>query len=309
MTIAALLIVKLLPLYALILLGFIAGSVLHVKKESVSALLIYIIAPVVVLNGVLTTPLDASTLSLPILFLALGSVLCAVFYGIASLFWQTTEKNILSFAAGTGNTGYFGLSVVLALYGSPYLGTAVLLILGVILFENSIGYFVAARGHHSAREALLKLIKLPSLYAFILGVLLHGSSTPILASINDIFIQFRGAYTVLGMMLIGIGLASVTRSALDPLFTSMAFGAKFIAWPLCTFLIILLDRYTLHLYQPSVEKIILLLSTVPLASNTVAFATQLNTHPEKTAVAVLFSTLFAVVYMPLVIAVLFPLLG
>lgn len=49
----------------------------------------------------------------------------------------------------------------------------------------------------------------------------------------------------------------------------------------------------------------LLISACPLAANTVAFATLLKTEPEKAGVAVLLSTVFALFYIPALVAVLF----
>lgn len=308
MSIFLTLLIKLLPLYGIVVLGWIAGKYLDVKKESIAPLLIYIIAPIVVFNGVITTPLNKATLSLPILFFILACILCLAFYFIGKLIWPGSEKNILAFTAGTGNTGYFGLPVVLALFGDQLLGIAVLSILGFVLFENSLGFFMTAKGQHSGREALMKVLKLPALYAFFIGLIVSVSNIHLVPTVVDAITSFRGAYVVLGMMLVGLGLSQVTKASLDYAFTGVAFFAKFITWPLVVGLIIFLDIYFFNLYSSEIYKIMLLMSIVPLASNTVAFATKLNTHPEKAAVTVLLSTIFALIYIPLFVALIFPLI-
>jgi hypothetical protein len=302
------LLVKLLPLYGVVALGWIAGKYLDVKKESIAPLLIYIIAPVVIFNGVIMTSLNKATLSLPILFFILACILCLAFYFIGKLIWPGSEKNILAFTAGTGNTGYFGLPVVLALLDDQFLGIAVLSILGFVLFENSLGFFITAKGQHSGKDALMKVLKLPTLYAFFLGLIVNISNIHIAPTIIDTITSFRGAYVVLGMMLVGLGLSQVTRASLDYAFTGMAFLAKFIVWPLVVGLVIFLDIHFFQLYSSEIYKIMLLMSIVPLASNTVAFATKLNTHPEKAAVTVLLSTIFAFIYIPLFVTIVFRLI-
>ncbi len=300
---------KLIFLYFLIFLGFIAGRALKIKRESIASLLIYIIAPAVVFNGVITTRLSASTLSLPLLFLVIGSLICLIFYFFGGFFWKTSERNILAFTAGSGNTGYFGLPVVLALFGERYLGIAVLLTLGIIFFEHSLGFFITAKGNHTVREAVVKLAKLPTLYAFLCGIVLQMWYVDIPSSLVDIFSYFRGTYTILGMMLIGLGMAGVTRASIDSQFTGMAFLGKFVVWPVFALAVVVFDMYNFRLWTMEIHRVILLLSVVPLASNTVAFATQLNTHPEKAALTVLLSTLFAIGYIPLFIFLIFPLLN
>lgn len=302
-----LLLAKLLPLYALIMLGFIAGKFLAVKKESIAALLIYIVAPVVVFNGVVATKISASALSLPVLFFGAACLICLSFYFLASWVWKTSEKNVLALAAGGGNVGYFGLPVALALFGEAQLGVAVLAILGIILYENSLGFFITARGQHTGRQALIKLLKLPPIHAFFIGLAVNIYHISLGSAVFDIITSFRGAYTVLGMMLVGLGLAGVTRASFDYTFTGFAFLAKFIVWPAVMGLVVFIDWKFLHMYNPVIYKVIFLMSVVPLASNTVAFAAKLNTHPEKVAVTVLLSTLFALFYIPIFVALVFPL--
>lgn len=47
-----------------------------------------------------------------------------------------------------------------------------------------------------------------------------------------------------------------------------------------------------------VHTLLLIIGVVPLAGNTVTFATQLRLRPGEAAAVVLESTLFAVVYIP-----------
>ena len=50
-------------------------------------------------------------------------------------------------------------------------------------------------------------------------------------------------------------------------------------------------------------RVFLIMAIVPLASNTVALATELKAQSEKAAVAVLYSALFAVMYIPIVVSI------
>ncbi len=300
------LLLKLLPLYAVVLLGWFGGKYLAVKKESIATLLIYIIAPVVVFRGVVTSEITLALLLLPVLFFLLACFFCLAFYLVGTFIWEGSEKNILAFTAGTGNTGYFGIPVVVALFGDQFLGVAVLVTLGFVLYENSVGFFITAKGNHTVSEAVRKVLKLPALYAFLAALLLNFANLQLSPIILNTASSFLGAYTVLGMMLIGFGLADVTRASLDYVFTGIAFLAKFIAWPLVVGALIILDMAFFRFFDSTIHEIMLLTSITPLASNTVAYATALNTHPEKAALAVLLSTLFALIFIPLVATMVFP---
>lgn len=301
MTIFITILLKLIPLYLMILLGFIGTKVLKVQKETIAKLLIYIIAPTVIFYGTYTAEINFTNLSLPVLFFCLASAMALIFLMIGNIvFKKDSTKNILAFTAGTGNTGYFGLPVISVVLGDQAFSLAVLAILGFTLYENSVGFFLTAKGNHTAKESLWKVIKLPTIYAFFAGLLLNLLSV----NLGDIAIttigHFKGVYTLLGMMIIGMGLATVSIKEIDYKFISLTFLAKFISWPLVILGIITLDKYFFHIYNLSVYNVIIIMAIVPLAANTVAVATELKVHPNKAALAVLLSTLFALFYIPLI---------
>lgn len=299
MTIFLTIILKLIPLYVIIALGYVAAKKLKAQKETIAKLLIYIIAPVVVFYGTYTAEMNFANLSLPILFLIICCALSLVFLAIGKGIYKTdTTKNILAFTAGDGNTGYFGLPVIAAVLGEKAFSLAVLSALGFILYENSLGFFITAKANYSARQSLIRIIKLPSIYAFILGIIFNIFHIQFSDSITTTIMNFKGAYTLLGMMMIGMGLSTVNIRNIDFKFISLSFFAKFITWPLVIFGIIFLDTNFIHIYTPAIHHVLIVMSIVPLAANTVAYATELKVHPDKAAIAVLLSTLFALFYIP-----------
>ncbi len=294
------LLVRLIPLYLIIFLGFIAGRYLKAEKETIASILIYIIAPVIVFHGVVTTKINLTTLSLPVGFFVVCSFVCLLYYQLGKKLWSDATKNILAFAAGSGNAGYFGLPVAVAIFGEKIIGLVALIILAFIFYENTVGFFITARGHHTIRESLIKIAKLPAVYAFLVGLFVNFYGFFLGQLYFDTVIYFRGAYTVLGMMLIGLGLASVKSYEFDLKFIVTIFSAKFVLWPIIIFSLIILDNQFLKIYDLSIHKVMMLISVVPIAANTVAYATILRAHPEKASVAVLLTTLFALFYIPLI---------
>lgn len=301
MTIFFTILLKLIPLYLMISLGYLAAKKLNAQKETISKLLIYIIAPAVLFYGAFTTDINFANLSLPLLFLTIACSMSLLFYGIGTLVYkQDSTKNILAFTSGAGNIGYFGLPVVYAVLGEQAFSLAALSILGFVLYENTLGYYLTAKGNYSAKDSLKKVVKLPIVYAFMAGLLLNFFSV----NLGDIAVNtighFKGAYTLLGMMIIGMGLASVRLQHLDLKFILLTFLAKFITWPLIIGGVIFLDQSVFRLYDTPTYNVMIVMAIVPLAANTVAFATELNVHPDKAALAVSLSTLFALFYIPLV---------
>ncbi len=295
---------KLAWLYALIALGWVAGTVVGVRREPVANLLLYTVSPIVVFEGASTVPLSAATLSLPFLFLVICSILCGVFFAAAKPFWRDGTRNLAAFASADGNTGYFGIPVALALLGERSLGFIVLGSLGFLLYESTVGFYVLARGNFSMRESVRKMLRLPLLYAFVAGLLFQLLHLPLPEGAASVLANVRGAYSVLGMMVIGLGLTGLSVSAFDCrllLFTGIA---KFLVWPLVILGILSFDAAFTHVFSQEIQRVVLLLSVVPLAANTVILSTVLDVQPRKAAIAVLVSTLLALAVIP-AMAILF----
>lgn len=300
MSLFVLILNKLLPLYSLIAAGFIIGRTFPVKWDAISILLIYIIAPVVIFTGVTSIELTASRLALPVVFFCLCCLVCLSSLYFTGKWLAPATRNIFAFATGSGNTGYFGLPVALYLFGQDALGLAVLAGFGFTLYENTLGFLVVARGQHTLQESIRRVLRLPTVYALLLGIIVNLSGFKIGPTFIDLGANFRGAYTVLGMMLIGLGTSQYTKVELDLRFVGSAFLMKFFVWPLAVAGLVWADSHALHMFEPSVYQIMLLMSLVPLPANSVAFAMALKTEAKQVATAVLASTLFVLLYIPLV---------
>ena len=294
-----LLVERLLPLYALILIGYIAGRLLDLHRETVARLVIYVVMPVVVLYAVATTPLSVGNLSLPVVYFLLGSGLSFAVYGLTRRLWGDSTANVLAFTSGTANTGYFGIPVALAVFGPWSTGLVIFANLGLVLFENGIGFYHVARGQYSLPQALRKFAGLPALYAFALGIILNIAHLPIPPPVANLAEMFRDAYSLLGMMIIGLGLSGMRRLAFDGKFTGIALLVKFAIWPLAISGLLWADHLWVHLLTPQAALIMAFMSFMPLAANTVVFATELRAQPEKAALAVVISTVVALVIVPL----------
>jgi predicted permease len=285
------------------ILGFVAGKYLHVERKTIGALLLYIFIPVVYFAAVATTPLTASTLSLPILFFCLCSVIATLFLFLGKFVWKDAIKNICAQACGGGNYAYFAIPVALIIFGPKSTGLIVLSGLGFVLYENTVGFYIAARGNNSVQNSFKQLEKLPALWATVLGLIFNVMHLQLGQSILDQTTNFRGGFTVLGMMLVGLGLSSIKLKGFkfDFAYIAMTFLAKFIVWPTLMLTIIFLDSTYFHFYNDGLHKIMILMSIIPLAANTIVYAITLKINPENVAVGVLCSTLFALIFIPLII--------
>lgn len=301
MSIFILLVTNALPLLFLIALGFLAGRKFSVDTMTLANIAIFIIAPVVNFGAMAKLDFNPSYLLLPLLIYGFSAAVSLGAYALTQKRFHDGRANIIGMSAGSGNTGYFGIPIVLALFGTDVMGIYLLMNLGVALSEVTIGYYIGARNQSSVRESLHKVIRLPHIYAVVAGLLVNVSGVELPPVFFTYWDKFVGSWIIFGMMIMGATLARIPTFSVNwPLLTSML-AAKFIVWPLCMFGFILLDQSVLGIFSAQVHTMMMVLSLVPMAVNTVAFAIKLDLKAGDAAIAVLISTVIAIFYLPLVL--------
>ncbi|HET8802301.1 MAG TPA: AEC family transporter [Marinobacter sp.] len=296
---------KLIPLYVTVVLGWVSGRFLDASGRHIAGIMLYIVTPSVVFSGVMAAPLSPEVILLPFLTFGLSSVLGIGQLVLVRRFITDGSANLMPLCVGSGNTGYFGVPVALLLFGEEGLGLYIVCMLGTTLFENSVGFYLAARGRYGLRDALLRVARLPSVYAFAAAVVLNLAEVRIPDIFAPLFDNLRGAYSVLGMMIIGMSISSFRGLAGNLRFTAYAFFGKFVVWPLVAIAFWWLDANVFGIYQPAVHKAMFLISITPIAANTVVIATLLDTSPRQAAGTVLLTTLFALAFIPVMISLAF----
>lgn len=302
----AMLLLKLLPIYVLVALGFIAGRWLGVKSQEIGRVLLFFLGPAVIFKGFLGADLGSALLLLPVGIFLLAAAVALATLVLARRRWTDGRERILAFSAATGNTGYFGIPACLALIGPQALPVVVMIIFGVVMYEISVGYYIVMRARVSVGGALRRVAAYPGLHAAWLGLLVNGLGLPLPPAVTDTVAMLTGAYSPLGMMIVGIGLAGVRPNraqGIDRAFLGAAFAAKFVLWPGLAALFIWLDRSVLGWFDATAHQVIAVESLVPLAAITVVHATLQEIHPERVSLAVGASTLAALLYLPLMMGV------
>ncbi|DAB34386.1 MAG TPA: transporter [Sulfurospirillum sp. UBA12182] len=297
---------KIFPLYITISLGYILVRFFQAKREAMASLLIYILGPIVVFMAAYKVELNFAVIFLPFVLFILGSILSLGTLKIGGMFFKDNSKNILAFSAGTGNTGYFGIPLAIMLLDESLVNIYIFTVLASLLYENTVGFFVVAKGHYSIKQSLIKVSKLPALYALLLGLTCNVLKMPMSEDLTNYLDTFKNAYAILGMMMIGMGLSGLKNIGFDKAFITFAFVLKFIVFPFLVLIIIWLDSHYFGLFPTGLHQVMFLFAIPPMAGNTVAVASLLNVHPQKASLAVVLSTALSLFTIPLMVALFMP---
>ncbi|MCK2043039.1 AEC family transporter [Chromohalobacter sp. TMW 2.2308] len=299
------------PLWMLLIfvaLGWLCARRLAVDPRPIATLLIYLIAPLTFFRGLYLGEPSPALLGLTAGMFALASLLCLATHAVVRRYFAPQEAALLAFSAGTGNTGYFGLPLAMALLPPEGVAAYLFCLLGVTLFEFSVGFYISARGQFSVRESLAKIVRLPLLYAFIAALLAYHLPWSVPGAVIEGLDYFRASYTVLGMMIIGMTLGGVSMRAFDARFLGVCIAARYVMWPLVMLGLVLGLQATMGI-SATLAGALLLLGVVPMAANVVVIAMELNIRPAKGAIAVLVTTVAAPLIIPPYLDVLWRLVG
>lgn len=279
---------KSLPFLLFILIGVTAGKLFDLDKASFSKLLLYFLAPMVFFDTIWGSSIGFSGLSLALTIAILASVLALVAFRVSHRWMGSPDSNLLAFSMGSANSGYFGLPVAAALFGEAFLPHMALVIMGFSLFEYTTGFYITARSNFSVRASLLKLSRLPALYAYLLALTFNELGISRGEWMTPLSGYLRGAYTLLGLAMLGFGLSDLTLKNIEIGFLAKTFVSRFLMWPLASALVIWVLRLD---PTSSYFKVFSLVAFLPMAANGVAIAAELKVAPHKIAGAIAVSTI------------------
>ena len=292
-----------LPLFAIILLGFVAGKLARLPIEGLAWMNFYIIyaaLPALFYQLLSTTPVGQFA-QVGFILISMGSTftIFSLVYLIAK--WRKknqSEATIQGLAAAYGNVGYMGVPLGLAAFG-PAAAVPVALI---FCFENAMHFIVAPlfmaldNGNQQTKLALVRhiLVKIfthPFIVATIAGVLasVFSFQMPEFADKTlDLLSQTAGSCALFAM-----GISAALRP-LKRIPTELGYiiPMKLILHPVLMYgLLVWLvpDLDPVWLYSA------VLLATLPTATNVFVLAEQYGVWQERASSTIVISTLLAMV--------------
>lgn len=302
------LIVQIFPHYIIILVGYLLGIRLHIDRLSLANILFYSVVPIVFLSFGMRLPIKADLILLPILFYLIGLLLNRIYFKFSSIIWpanddNSTYTNIIAYSAGTANAGYIGLPIAMSLFDTQTVAVYMLMNVGMSLYDYTYGAYTVARSQFKINEAIVKILKLPILYGFFIGLFLNHLGFTLHNCFKPLLANLTGTYTFLGMLIIGLSLASIKRFNINLKFILVLLSARFITAPLLIFLLIFLDKEFLHIFDYNTHAAAILISIMPPATNTVIYATIYNAHSQEAASAVFAGTIVSLIYIPVILSI------
>ncbi len=300
MDITSLIATQVIPLYLIVLIGFFGARFLEIEPKNISRFVIYLISPFIVFEATMKVPFHIDSFTPPLFYALISALITGLSFAISHYVLRDKNRmNIFAVASSVKNSGYFGIPIALVVFPPEISNIYIIATLGGVLLEVTVNFYILARHSFTAQDSILKLLKLPALYAFILGVFLNSQGIEIPLSLDPLFGSFKGTLIILGMAIIGLNIAQLDRFKLDFKLLTPTLCVHIFIWPLITYALLYLDFHYTHLILSDYHALFILVAFLPVAVNVTIYASELNVMPESAATLVLISTLLAVVLVPL----------
>ncbi|KGX92347.1 membrane protein [Pontibacillus halophilus JSM 076056 = DSM 19796] len=289
----------LLPIFFVFGLGFIAQKLLHFDPSPFSKLALYILVPVLVFQTFYEETITFSYVFILIYMLGLcASIILIV--TVLSKFGRYTEEERcgLVLSSAFTNNGNYGTPLILFLFGSVGMETAIVLMVLQQLLMSTLGVYYAAKGGKDGdgiSAALRAVRKMPMVYGALVGIAFHYLHLPLGELKGGIELVASAAIPII-MLTLGMQLATLKVDTVDRMKVSIALVLKLVAAPLLAALIVMpmpVDLLT--------KQIMIIMAATPTAANTTMYAIQFQTAPQTVTTSTFATTVLSIITMPIVI--------
>ncbi|MDH5647241.1 MAG: hypothetical protein OEY79_00770 [Anaplasmataceae bacterium] len=272
-------IIKILPLYITIIVGYIAGKTIKTEINNIGNFLSYIISPIVLFNSVVNAKLIGVLLSLPIVVFIINSLFCAILYKLPWLN-KSNARNIIAYSSG-GHTSHLGLPIALVLLKPTDVAIYLLCLMGFSAFENTYGVYFSYKGIINIKYLIKKILSLPYIYTMSSALILKSMHFAMPEQFKDFFLMMRHTYIVLGLSIIGLILSRIKGLDCSWKDIRIILCIKYMIWPIVIFSLIYIDKHYINLYTQNVYNTLLFMACIPLSISTF-FAAPVHNYSEDT---------------------------
>lgn len=290
---------NILPVFFLIMLGFLLGKKVKLDPSVLTSLNFYIIIPSFMFVMLTETDLPAN-----VALILVAATIMLVINALLGLLISKARSfdNVMSRSFASSlmfyNSGNIGIPLITLVFSDHQnksaLGIALAVQISVLLVQNisinTVGFILANHRSGSLKESIVKVFKMPIIYSIALALCLkYFSFDPQSLSIWPALVYAKDAMVAIALLTLGIQLASTSiKSLRADVFLSSAL--RLVGGPIAALIIIWFMRF-----DGIVAQAFLISSSVPTAVNTALIAIECKTNPEFASQTVMVSTVISAI--------------
>ncbi|MBM4017659.1 MAG: hypothetical protein FJ288_04915 [Planctomycetes bacterium] len=296
------------PIVVLAGAGYLIGRRVPAAAEVLAKILLYLLIPVYVFYNILTSDLRAADYGAVVAFsaAALGVLYLAARALSALRRHDPPLRGAFANTAILYNSANFSIPVMALAFGADAAQAAYAVAVQAVVAAcqgfaaYTVGAFIAAAGSGPVRHAMVKVLRLPFIYALLAALALKqfgvdGAALERVTILSKPITIICGAYVPMALMTLGAQMACVSliRAPVD---LALALAARLALGPLLGLALV-----TILGLEGLLAQVLIIGVSAPSAVASVVVAIEYKNRPDFAASAVFISTLGAGLTVPLVI--------
>lgn len=299
-----------LPIFALILIGFLCGRFRVFTREAtdnINRFAIYLALPPLIFETMTRiTPAEFGQVGFSAAFaIGIGATFALAYWLSRRRGGSVADASIEGLDAGYGNVGFMGIPLCLLVFGPEGVPAAVIatLFTGCVLFLAALVMveFDLRRGadrRSTVRRVLISLLRNPLFIAPIAGLAVGLTGLPLPLPIDTSAKLLGGAASPCALICIGLFLAQERASGGDQRLIGVLVGLKLVVQPAVTALLV----FYVFPVPPLWARAAVLLSALPIGSGPFTIAKLYGLQAGVTSAAILVSHLVSVLTVSALVA-------
>ncbi|MGG0122395.1 AEC family transporter [Bacillus paranthracis] len=288
-----------LPILILMLIGAMLQRKFQFDLKQLSTLITYCLMPAAVFVNIYDIRIEIDLLLQIIYYLMLYSLsLIIVSHFISKILkLEKGESAALKNSISLMNSGNYGLPVSQLIFSHNPVGVSIQIF--IVIFQNLLTYSYGIYNLLSATKTIGGIIqsflRLPVFHALVLGILFQSFTIQLPNSILLPLNQLANGFVAIALILLGAQLSNIKLKCFHRVITWALIG-RLLMGPLVALTMIYLLKI-----DGIVAQSLFIASSFPTSRNTATIAMEYQIEPELHAQIVLFSTLFSIVTVTVVI--------
>lgn len=289
-----------LPIMLVFLAGFTLQRLRAMDVRSVSAITLYILSPALIFITLYDADFTSAFVIIIIFMFVLLAFMVVCNKILRKIFkWSPQVESASILATGFMNSGNYGLPVVLFSLGPAAVPYAVFIMVIQGLMNNFFGIYYASRGANGMKQAFLNVLKMPTTYAAVLGVICQVLDIPISESLHSMISIVGEASIPVMMLVLGMQLGSMTMLKLNWQVIISAVSLKMIVAPIVAYIFVLLVDV-----EPLLGSLLIIIAAMPTAATTTMYAIEFDTEPDLVSSITFIATVVSIISISVVLNLL-----
>lgn len=287
------------PVFFLMGIGAIMQRIFKLDLYTLSKITMYYLLPVVGFVNIYESNINGAIFAKIIGFQLFLSVCLMIYSGVTSKLFRLDKGMAANYKNSIVlmNSGNYGIPVSQFVFHANPLGMSIQII--VMIIQNFLTYTYGLMNAVSVKASGLTVIKeflkLPMLYALLLGVLFQTFHITLPTFIWEPVQQISNAFLAVALLALGAQVAYIQLRKFDFILIFSCIGRLLVSPAFALGLLLLFGM------EGTVAKALFIASSFPSSRNSAQLALEYNIHPEHAGQTVLVTTILSAITVTLVV--------